>query len=128
MRTEATGKLTHFEKFQRLIVFIMLKSKKGTDETESWYIGYLQAENSYCDGIVREYTSFAEATDNCDLDQACGGFYDKCGEGNLFRACRAPIARLSSSCGAVLHTKQIHLKRTSINMIISLMALNLIFT
>ena len=105
----------------------MLKSKKGTVETDSWNIGYVQEANSYCQGIVREYTSFGEATDDCDLDQYCGGIYDVCGEGNSFRACRAPIARLISSCDAVLHMKQIHLKRTSVDIITRVMALNLIF-
>ena len=104
------------------------KKDISTAETNSWNIGYVQEANSYCQGIVREYTSFAEATDNCDLDQYCGGIYDKCGEGNIFRACRAPIARLSSSCDAVLYIKQIHLKRTSVNVITWLMALHLMFT
>ena len=70
-----------------------------------YIIVYPQEQSTYCKPVLVSYSSLAEATAACDLDEQCGGFRDVCGNGLEFETCGPTLQKKASGCGTILYTK-----------------------
>ena len=68
-------------------------------------------QSTYCNPVLARYSSVAEATVACNLDKQCEGFYDACGNGNIFETCGPNLKKYKSRCDSLFYEKPNHQAR-----------------
>ena len=68
--------------------------------------------DSYClsNGNNKHFSTRSAANDDCLKDKSCVAFVDKCGQGNKFSLCNAPLMIVPSGCGGAVQKSVTYLK------------------